>query len=89
MIVPETTDRKNSFWTQANALLLAAMSLPLGLAYAQDYDVVEKRLGKAVSNGELTIEHAHVMLEALKNTDLTPHPPGHLETPARNQKSYQ
>jgi len=40
--------------------------LPLGIASAQDYEAVEKRLGEAVSKGELTLEHASAMMSALR-----------------------
>ena len=66
MIVSETPSRKTSRWLQACVLLCAALTLPLGLAYAQDYNAVERRLGEAVSKGELTLEHAGVMMEALR-----------------------
>ena len=45
---------------------LASCILPLGLVHAQDFEAVERRLGGAVEAGELTLEQASVMLEALK-----------------------
>jgi polyhydroxyalkanoate synthesis regulator phasin len=43
--------------------------LPLGMAYAQDYEAVGKRLKAAVDAGELTAEQARTMLGALRNAD--------------------
>ncbi len=45
---------------------LASCILPLGRVHAQDFEAVERRLGGAVEAGELTLEQASVMLEALK-----------------------
>jgi len=66
MIVSGRSNRSNSRWLQACVLLFAVAALPLGVAYAQDYDAVEKRLGKLVSEGALTLEHAGVMMDALR-----------------------
>ena len=66
MIVSETSIRSCSRWLQASVLLCAAVVLPLGMAYAQDYDAIEKRLGAAVSKGELTLKQAVVMMDALR-----------------------
>lgn len=40
--------------------------MPLGLAYAQDYRAVKKRLRAAVEAGELTSEQVGAMLKTLK-----------------------
>ncbi len=66
MIVSNKSNQSNSRWLQICVLLCAMVVLPLGIASAQDYKAVEKRLGKAVSNGELSLEQAGLMLEALK-----------------------
>ena len=66
MIVSETPKRSNSRWLQACVLLYAMVVLPLGIASAQDYKAVERRLGEAVSNGELSLEQAGVMMGTLK-----------------------
>jgi len=46
--------------------LCAIVVLPLGVAYAQDFEAVGKRLRAAVEAGELTGEQASVMMGALK-----------------------
>ena len=66
MIVSETPYRVTSRWLQACVLLCAVVVLPLGLAYAQDYEAVGKRLRAAVEAGELTGEQARAMLGALR-----------------------
>jgi polyhydroxyalkanoate synthesis regulator phasin len=56
-------------------LVLAAAMTPLGVASAQDYDAVGKRLKDAVNAGELSGEQARFMLGALKLTEtLKPKP---------------
>ena len=66
MIVTETPIRANSRWLQACVLFCATVMLPFGVANARDYDAVEKRLGEAVSKGELTLEQAGAMMAALR-----------------------
>ncbi|NQT00663.1 MAG: M48 family metalloprotease, partial [Planctomycetes bacterium] len=66
MIVSEKTNRSNSRWVQGIVLVFAMVVLPFGIASAQDYKAVEKRLGEAVSKGELSLEQASVMMDALK-----------------------
>ena len=66
MIVSETTNRSRSRWLQACVLLGAMLVLPVGLTYAQDFDAVERKLGEAVAEGELSLEQAVVMMEALR-----------------------
>ncbi len=68
MIVSETPYRVTSRWLQACVLLCAMVVLPFGMAYAQDYDAVGKRLRGAVQAGELTGEQARAMLGALRKT---------------------
>jgi len=66
MIVSGNPKRSNTRWLQACVLLCAMVVLPLGIASAQDYKAVERRLGEAVSKGELTLKQASVMMDALK-----------------------
>jgi len=66
MIVSNKSNQSNSRWLQICVLLCAMVVLPLGIASAQDYEAVEKRLGEAVSKGELSLEQAGVMMDALK-----------------------
>jgi len=66
MIVSENPTRSNSRWLQAGVLLCALVVLPLGIASAQDYEAVGKRLRAAVAAGELTGEQARAMLGALR-----------------------
>lgn len=51
-----------------NRVMLALLIglLPSGFAYGQDFDAVERRLGSAVAEGEITLSQAQVMLNALK-----------------------
>ncbi len=66
MIISETPKRATSRWLQACVLLCAAVVLPLGMVYAQDYEAVGKRLKAAVQAGELTGQQARMMFGALK-----------------------
>ena len=66
MIVSETQKQSNSRWLQVCVLLCAMVVLPLHVTYAQDYKAVEKRLGEAVAEGELSLEHAAEMMEVFK-----------------------
>mgnify|MGYP001420806501 CR=1 FL=1 len=47
---------------------IAFCVLPLGLVHAQDFKAVERRLGGAVEAGELTLEQASIMMDALKRS---------------------
>ncbi len=69
MIVSETLNRVNSRWLQASVLLSAMVVLPIGVAYAQDYEAVGKRLRAAVEAKELTGEQARAMLATLRKAD--------------------
>jgi len=71
MIVSETPKRSNSRWLRACVLLCAVIVLPFGMAFAQDYDAVGKRLRAAVRAGELTGEQARAMLGTLRKADGT------------------
>jgi len=66
MIVSANTNRSNSRRWQFGVLLAALVILPLGLASAQDYEAVGKRLREAVAAGELTGEQARTMMGALR-----------------------
>jgi len=66
MIVSQTSKRPNSRRLHAGVLLCAVVLLPLGLARAQNCDAVERRLGLAVSHGELSLKQAAVMMDALR-----------------------
>ncbi len=66
MIVSANTNHSNSRRWQFCVLLAAVVILPLGLASAQDYEAVERRLGKAISKGELSLEQARLMMETLR-----------------------
>ena len=62
----ENPNQVNSRWLWACVLLCAVVVLPLGVALAQDYRAVEKRLGRAVAEGELSLKQAGIMMDALK-----------------------
>ena len=68
MIVSEIANRVTSRWLPACVLLCAAVLLPMGTTYGQDYDAVGKRLRATVQAGELTGEQARTMLGALRKT---------------------
>ena len=65
MIVAGKTDRSQSRWSHRCVLMCVIVLIPLGLVSAQDYRAVEKRLIDAVSHGELSLEQAGIMMEAL------------------------
>ncbi len=66
MIVSGKPKPSNSRWLQATVLTLAALMIPCGITYSQDYDAVAKRLKAAVKAGELTGKQAKAMLHTLK-----------------------
>jgi len=66
MIVSNKSNQSNSRWLQVCVLLFAIVILPLGIASAQDYKAVEKRLAKAVKRGELTLKQAGLMMDVLR-----------------------
>ncbi len=69
MIIARKPNVSNPRWYQVCVLLSALVVLPLGFAVAQDFDAIERRLGESVSEGELTLEQAVIMIDALqKNT---------------------
>ncbi len=67
MIVSGKPNRTTSRRLQVCVLLVAMVVLPLGVASAQDYKAVAKRLRAAVAAGELTGEQARTMLATLPN----------------------
>jgi len=66
-------DRSNSRSMQGLVLLGALVLLPHGIASGQEYDAVERRLGKAVSKGELTLEQASAMMATLRKVGYHEH----------------
>jgi len=68
MIVSDKPDLSNSHWLHACVPVCAMVVLSLGLASAQDYDAVGKRLRAAVAAGELTTRQARVMMDGLRRT---------------------
>ena len=64
--VSENPSRSKSRCLQAFVLLCAMIVLPLGVASAQDYDAVWKRLQAAVKKGEISEKQAHMMMGSLK-----------------------
>ena len=66
MIVSKKPNQSNSRWSQRCVWACAFVVLPLGLASAQDYDAVGKRLKKSVMKGEITAQQADAMMAALK-----------------------
>jgi hypothetical protein len=66
MIVSNKSKQSNCRWLQICVLLFAVVVLPFGIAAAQDYKAVERRLGEAVAKGELTLKQASVMMDALR-----------------------
>lgn len=64
-------------WKVPTALRTAIMVVaicvaPLGFVYAQDLEAVERRLGGAVEAGELTLEQASLMMDALRRSTSDP-----------------
>ena len=68
MIVSMNTIAKLPRWLSGSVLALAMGLLPFGIAYGQDYDAVERRLGAAVADGEITLFQAQTMMRALRAT---------------------
>ena len=61
-------------WKVPSALRMAIVAVaicvfPLGVVYAQDFEAVERRLGGAVEAGELSLEQANLMMEALRRSN--------------------
>jgi DNA-directed RNA polymerase subunit N (RpoN/RPB10) len=53
-------------WFLSACLALGALFLPMSVAYAQDFEAVQRRLASAVEAGELTPAQARTMMEALR-----------------------
>lgn len=49
-------------------LILIGVLAPINMTVAQDYEAIEKRLGKAVAAGEIDLEQAQVMMHALRQS---------------------
>ena len=67
MIISQRT-RKTPKWLTAGVVALSMGLLPLGVAYAQDFEAVGQRLRQAVAEGELTGEQARAMMETLRRS---------------------
>jgi polyhydroxyalkanoate synthesis regulator phasin len=68
MIVSQSPIPIKSHWARACVLVCGLVVLPFGMTNAQDYDAVEKRLGEAIAEGEINLEQARVMMEALRRS---------------------
>lgn len=64
---------KTPRWLTIGAALLALAALPMSFVRAQDFQAVERRLGAAVEAGEITLDQARVMLDALRKSAHAPH----------------
>lgn len=60
--------RRAPGWLTAGVVALSMGLLPLGVAYAQDFDAVGKRLRQAVAEGEITGEQADAMMDTLRRS---------------------
>lgn len=70
MIVAKTPLKSSPRWLQLAAAALAALTLPLGVTYAQNTDVraVTERLERAVKAGEMSKSDMDAVLRALKQS---------------------
>jgi bla regulator protein BlaR1 len=68
MIVSGKSHQGSSRWLRMCVLVCAVVVLPLGMASAQNYDAVGKRLEKAVKRGQITQQQADAMMAVLKET---------------------
>jgi beta-lactamase regulating signal transducer with metallopeptidase domain len=66
MIVSGKSNQADSRWLRMCVLACALAVLPLGMASAQNYDAVGKRLQKSVKRGEITQPQADAMMTVLK-----------------------
>jgi beta-lactamase regulating signal transducer with metallopeptidase domain len=80
MMVSSKPNRSKSRWLRMGVLTCALVVLPLGLASAQDYDAVAKRLKEAVQQGEITPPQAKAMMAVLKKEAGKDHSHGDLDT---------
>ena len=53
---------------RTTVVAMAMCLFPLGFVYAQSFEAVERRLGGAVESGELSLEQAKLMMEALRHS---------------------
>lgn len=67
---------------------VAICVFPLGFVHAQDFDAVERRLGGAVEAGELSLEQASMMMDALRRSSADD-PSSHQEVRQRAQATGQ
>ena len=58
-------------WPLGGLIAAAALLLPLATAQAQDFNAVERRLGAAIEAGELSLEQAQIMMDALRRASRT------------------
>lgn len=68
MIMSNTPTHRPSRLMSHGLLVLMFACLPLGLAYGQNYKAVERKLGEAVAEGDLSLEQAMIMMKALKES---------------------
>ncbi len=73
MIVSNRANRSKSRILQAFVMVLGLVVLPLGVASAQDFEAVNKRLKDSVKKGEITKEQANAMMSALKKSAKSNH----------------
>jgi beta-lactamase regulating signal transducer with metallopeptidase domain len=66
MIVSDRPRQVQSRWLTICVLLCAMVIIPFGMANAQDQEAVEKRLGRAIEQGEITVRQAAAMMEVLE-----------------------
>ncbi len=55
-------------WIRVAVCTGVLCAFPLGFVVAQDMQAVERRLGEAVADGEITLRQAAIMLDALKES---------------------
>jgi len=73
MIVSNRANRSKSRILQTFVMVVGLVVLPLGVASAQDYEAVGKRLKDSVRKGEITKKQADAMMGALKKSAKTNH----------------
>ena len=66
MIMSRNPKKEDCPSLQRFVLVCMMVMLLLGLVSAQDYDAVNRRLSEAVSNGEVSLEQASIMMDALR-----------------------
>ena len=87
MIVSCKTNRK-SRWVKAGVLLCAMIVLPLGITSAADYEAVERKLGEAVAEGQLSLDEAKLMLDTLRKSG-GKYPSSHDKKQSYKKEAYQ